>query len=70
MAKREGPRSMKSQVYGSRAWKRVRAEVLARDGYQCRVRTPVCRQVADVVGHRVPWQEGGAWYDKRRAEWA
>jgi hypothetical protein len=62
VARRKGPRSMKSRVYGSATWRRVRREVLARDGGVCKVRSPVCRGTGEVVDHIEPWQDGGSWY--------
>ena len=36
----------------TRAWRKVRAQVLARDGYQCKIKLPgVCVGVADCVHH-------------------
>jgi 5-methylcytosine-specific restriction endonuclease McrA len=35
----------------TRAWRRVRVEVLERDGYHCRLRYPGCRFEATEVDH-------------------
>lgn len=38
----------------SPAWKRVRAAVLARDGYRCRLGYPGCTTLATQVHHTAP----------------
>lgn len=35
----------------TRAWRRTRAAVLLRDGYQCQLKLDVCLGVADCVHH-------------------
>lgn len=35
----------------TRAWRRIRALVLARDGYRCRLKLPGCTTVANQVHH-------------------
>lgn len=40
---------------GSRSWRRVRAAVLARDGYVCRIKGPACTVYATRVDHMAPW---------------
>jgi 5-methylcytosine-specific restriction enzyme A len=49
-------------VYGSK-WRRVRAIVLKRDGFECQVRGPGCRGLAGEVDHIIPVLAGGALYD-------
>ena len=44
-------------------WRRVRRQVLERDGHQCRIRGPKCRGTATDVDHVVPVPDGGATYD-------
>lgn len=46
----------------TRRWRRVRAYVLARDGYVCRM-VEGCQTRADSVDHVVPLVLGGARYD-------
>lgn len=48
----------------SRAWRRVRAVVLARDGWVCRM-VEGCEERATTVDHVVPLSRGGAMYDQR-----
>lgn len=35
----------------TRAWRRTRARVLARDGYRCQLQRPGCTTIADQVHH-------------------
>lgn len=49
--------------YNTRAWREVRALVLARDGHMCQIRGPRCEVEADQVDHIVPWLAGGAVFD-------
>lgn len=44
-------------------WRKVRAEVLERDGWICQIRGPKCRVAATQVDHIVSWRAGGALYD-------
>jgi hypothetical protein len=37
----------------TRAWRRVRARVLSRDGYRCQLRLPGCTDVATCVHHKL-----------------
>ena len=46
----------------TRAWRRVRARVLYRDGYRCRM-VEGCDAHADTVDHVTPLALGGAMYD-------
>lgn len=41
------------------AWRRLRAYVLARDGYICQVRMDCCTHHADQVDHIIPRSAGG-----------
>jgi 5-methylcytosine-specific restriction endonuclease McrA len=52
-------------VYNTLVWRRVRLEVLNRDGWRCRVGGPRCTGSASLVDHIVPWRQGGSWYDKQ-----
>lgn len=44
-------------------WKRVRLDVLARDGYVCMIRGPRCTRVATAVDHVIPLAHGGEPFD-------
>lgn len=44
-------------------WRRIRQQVLERDGHLCQIRGPNCTRLADQVDHIVPWDKGGAPYD-------
>lgn len=49
----------KSWAGGStRAWRRTRALVLERDGYQCQLRLPGCTHLANHVHHTIGKQFG------------
>lgn len=49
----------KSWARGStRAWRRIRAQVLARDGYTCRLKLPGCTTVANHVHHTLGKEYG------------
>jgi hypothetical protein len=52
-----------SPQYGSK-WRRVRKQVLERDGYVCQVRLKRCTITATCVDHIVPVSAGGSWLDK------
>jgi 5-methylcytosine-specific restriction enzyme A len=43
----------------------LRARILERDGYLCRISGPGCTTVATEVDHVVRPDEGGGWYDPR-----
>jgi len=45
------------------AWRKVRREVLARDGHMCQIGGSKCSRVATEVDHIVPWRQGGALYE-------
>ena len=47
----------------SSAWRKVRALILARDGYLCQIKGPKCTVGADTVDHVVSIAEGGALLD-------
>jgi 5-methylcytosine-specific restriction endonuclease McrA len=61
----KGPRrptgDIRNRIYGS-TWRKVRLEILQRDGYKCQIRLPGCTGKADRVDHVVPVDRGGAWY--------
>ena len=57
-----GRQHTRNKVYG-RKFQTVAKRVLARDGYECRIKGPTCTGRATVADHIVPWQEGGAWLD-------
>jgi HNH endonuclease len=40
--------------YSTAAWQRLRREVLARDGYACRIQGPRCQARANTVHHILP----------------
>lgn len=44
-------------------WRRIRLEILERDGYRCQIRGPNCTKVADQVDHIIPAEQGGAPYE-------
>ena len=46
-------------------WKKIRKQVLERDGYQCLIKGPNCARIADQVDHIIPVLEGGSWFDDR-----
>lgn len=57
-------RKAQRRLYGGRKWERVRAAVLARDGYRCQVQASTkCRGAANTVDHIIRPEEGGALYD-------
>lgn len=43
----------------SRSWRRVRALVLARDGYRCQLRLDLCTTLATAVHHTVAREVAG-----------
>jgi 5-methylcytosine-specific restriction endonuclease McrA len=45
-------------------WRRIRREVLERDGHRCQIRADGCTQNATEVDHILPVSMGGEWYDK------
>ena len=46
--------------YNSRAWRKVRRQVLMRDGYRCQIRGPRCTYAATHVDHIRPLADGGS----------
>jgi hypothetical protein len=54
---------MSENFTGTAAWKRIRLQVLERDGYICRIRGPHCQGKATAVDHIIPMADGGALYD-------
>ena len=44
-------------------WRRIRAQVLERDGGLCQIRGPRCTGTADAVDHIIPVASGGPWFD-------
>ncbi|MGI8624193.1 MAG: HNH endonuclease [Solirubrobacteraceae bacterium] len=55
--------SPSTRVRRGHAWRKVRADVLARDSYVCQLDLPGCTWVATVVDHVVPVARGGAALD-------
>lgn len=51
------------KLYRSPQWRRVRLEVLERDGHKCRLRMRKCTGVADQVDHIVRPDDGGSFFD-------
>lgn len=45
-------------------WRRIRLEVLERDGWRCQIIGPKCKHIADQVDHIVAIENGGSWWDK------
>jgi 5-methylcytosine-specific restriction protein A len=45
-------------------WKKVRLQVLERDGNRCQIRGQGCTDTATEVDHILPVSMGGAWYDE------
>lgn len=54
---------MPKAPYASAAWRKIRLEVLERDGWRCRVRLPGCTDIATCVDHIMPIVQGGRWLD-------
>jgi len=50
------------RVSGS-TWRRLRPQIMERDGYMCQIRGPKCTTLATEVDHIIPWRAGGAMYD-------
>lgn len=44
-------------------WRKIRAQVLERDGGLCQIRGPRCTGTATAVDHIIPVQAGGPWFD-------
>ena len=45
---------MADRRYSTRAWQRLRLQVLARDGYSCHIQGPRCQGRANTVHHILP----------------
>lgn len=54
----EHPSHSRAYTTGAR-WKRVRAQVLNRDHYECQIQGPHCTGRAVAVDHWIPIAEGG-----------
>jgi 5-methylcytosine-specific restriction endonuclease McrA len=54
---------MAKTPYACSGWRKVRRYVLARDNFECQVREPGCKRIANVADHVRPWKQGGAWLD-------
>ena len=55
---------MTQRVYNTSKWRRIRVEVLERDGYVCRIGIEgVCTGHAEVVDHVIPIVAGGDPFD-------
>jgi 5-methylcytosine-specific restriction protein A len=52
-----------SDEYSTGRYRRLRLEVLDRDGRRCQIRGPQCRGEATQVDHIVPVADGGAMFD-------
>lgn len=50
------------RLYGA-AWRKLRLRILARDGYECKIRLPGCTVKATQVDHIIPLEQGGAVLD-------
>jgi 5-methylcytosine-specific restriction endonuclease McrA len=49
--------------YDSRTlWRRITAQVVARDGGRCRIGLPGCEIVGTTADHILSWREGGSWF--------
>lgn len=44
-------------------WRKIRAQILQRDGQLCQIRGPKCTTQATAVDHIIPIAAGGPWYD-------
>jgi hypothetical protein len=54
---------MAGDFTGWSSWRRVRLQVLERDGYQCQIKGPNCKGKATDVDHIIPVPDGGAILD-------
>jgi 5-methylcytosine-specific restriction endonuclease McrA len=55
--------TQRDPVHHSARWRRVRADVLHRDDWQCQIRGPKCQLVATTVDHITALCDGGSPYD-------
>jgi 5-methylcytosine-specific restriction protein A len=63
----DGPRTASSRITSTHAWRKLRAEVLERDGYECQERGADCIGYADEVDHDHNVAAGGEELDPRNA---
>lgn len=49
--------------YDDAAWKHIRLQILARDGYTCQIQGAHCTTTATEVDHKIPLELGGARLD-------
>lgn len=54
---------MKDRRYAGSVWRRLRLEILARDGHKCQIRSSDCDGEANQVDHIIAVNDGGAFYD-------
>jgi len=54
---------MAQSPYTMPQWRRLRLQILERDGYMCQIKGPKCTKRATAVDHIVPVNDGGAFYD-------
>jgi 5-methylcytosine-specific restriction protein A len=62
-----GGRTASSRITSTTAWKKLRREVLVRDGYQCQEQGPTCIGYATEVDHTHNAATGGAAVDPANA---
>ncbi len=55
--------SKQRDFYSSHTWRKIRLQVLERDGYTCQIHSNRCTRTATQVDHIVPVTKGGAKYD-------
>jgi 5-methylcytosine-specific restriction protein A len=63
-----GRRTRSSSVTNTAAWKKLRQDVLKRDGYRCQVRGPACTRRATQVDHIINTAAGGAELDPNNCQ--
>ncbi len=51
----------KSQYSGP--WRKLRLQILNRDGYICQINAPGCTSIATQVDHIIPASQNGSWFD-------
>lgn len=54
---------MARKPWYSGPWKRIRSQILERDGHRCQIRSHGCLGTATEVDHILPVSLGGPWYD-------
>jgi 5-methylcytosine-specific restriction protein A len=52
-----------TRLYDRPEWRRLRKQVLLRDGYLCQIRLSGCRGTATAADHIVSPEDGGAPFD-------